>query len=142
MEFRRSLGVIESPELLGISGMGSSPVLSCNSESFIIKLDYGYPYLLEVYSELLDLYFVIWLHYHTMLELCNCPVLVMVNIIALEFWQLLQYSYVCSSVISVHLEGGGSAWDARVSFANVDVVSRLVKCCWILPFPTVCRGSR
>jgi len=31
--------------------------------------------------------------------------------------------------MSVHPEGGGSARDARVSLANVDVVSRLVKCC-------------
>ena len=78
-----------------------------------------------------------------MLELCNRPVLVMVNIIALEFWQLLQYSYVCSSVMSVHLEGGGSAWDAsRVSLTSVDMVSRLAKCCELSTIPTVCRGSR
>ena len=34
----------------------------------------------------------------------------------------------------VHLEGGGSARDTRVSFANVDMVSGLVKCCWMSPF--------
>ena len=43
MEFRRSLGVIESPELLESSGMGSSLALSCNIRSFVIELDYGYP---------------------------------------------------------------------------------------------------
>ena len=59
MEFRRSLGVIESPEVLGSSGMGSSLVLFCNIRSFAIELDYGYRYLLEVCSELLDIYFVI-----------------------------------------------------------------------------------
>ena len=48
-EFRRSLGVIEFLELLGSSGMSSSLVLSCNSRSFVIDLDYGYRYLLEVY---------------------------------------------------------------------------------------------
>ena len=42
VEFRRSLGVIESPELLESSGMGSSLVLSCNIRSFVIELDYGY----------------------------------------------------------------------------------------------------
>ena len=84
MEFRRSLGVIESPELLGGSSMGSSLVLSCNSWSFVIDLNYGYQYLLELYSKLSDIYFVIWLHYHSMLALCYRPVLAMVNILALE----------------------------------------------------------
>ena len=137
MEFSRSLGVIESLELLGSSGMGSSLVLSCNIRSFVIVLDYGYRYLLEVCSELSDICFLIWLRYHSMLSLHNHLVLVMVNILALELWQLFQYSYVCSSVMSVHLEGGGSARDARVSLTNVDVVSRLVKCCWMSPFPMV-----
>ena len=84
MEFRRSLGVIESPELLESSGMGSSLTLSYNIWLFIIELDYGYRYLLEVCSELSDIYFVIWLRYHSMLALHNRPVLAMVNILALE----------------------------------------------------------
>ena len=41
-----------------------------------------------------------------MLALRDHPVLVMVNILALELWQLLQYSYVCSNVMSIHPEGG------------------------------------
>ena len=69
-------------------------------------------------------------------------VLAMVNILALEPWQLLQYSYVCSSMMSVHPESGDSARDTRVSLTSVDVVSRLVKCCWMSPFLMVCRGSR
>ena len=77
--------------------MGSSLV-----RSFIIDSDYGYRYLLEVYSELLDLYFVIWLCYHSMRALCDRHVLAMVNILALELWQLLQYLYVYSSVMSIH----------------------------------------
>ena len=64
-----------------------------------------------------------------MLPLHDRPVLAMVNISALELYQLLQYSYVCSSVMSVHLEDGGSARDTRVSLTCVDVVSRLAKCC-------------
>ena len=64
-----------------------------------------------------------------MLTLHNHSVLVMGNISALELYQLLQYSYICSSVMSVHSEGGGSARDARVSLTNVDVVSILDKCC-------------
>src|SRR6185437_1107097 len=123
-EFRRSLVVIESPELLESSGMGSSLVLSYNIWSFVIELDYGYRYLLEEYSELSDICFVIWLRYHSMLALHDHPVLAMVNILALELCQLLQYSYVCSIVMSVHPEGGDSARDARVSLINVDVMSR------------------
>ena len=105
MEFRRSLVVIESPELLRSSGMGSSLDLSCNIRSFVIELDYGYRYLLEVYSELSDICFLIWLHYHSIFTMHDHPVLTMVNISALELYQLLQYSYVCSSVMSVHLGG-------------------------------------
>ena len=64
--------------------MGSFLVLSCKIWSFVIELDYGYRYLLEVYSELSDICFVIWLHYHSMLALHDRPVLAMVNILALE----------------------------------------------------------
>ena len=74
--------------------MGSSLVLSCNIRSFVIEFDYGYQYLLEVCSELSDICFLIWLRYHTMLPLHDRPVLAMVNISALELYQLLQYSYV------------------------------------------------
>ena len=73
-----------------------------------------------------------------MLALHDRPVLAMVNILALELYQLLQHSYVCSSVMSIHPKGGGSARDARVSLTNVDVMSRLDKCCWMSPFPMDC----
>ena len=104
--------------------MGSSLALSCNIRSFVIELDYGYRYLLEVCSELSDICFVIWLCYHSMLALHDLPVLAMVTILALELYQLFQYSYVCSSVMSVHPKGGASARDARISLFN-DVVSGL-----------------
>ena len=32
---------------------------------------------------------------------------ILLDLVALELYQLLQYSYDCSSVMSVHLEGGG-----------------------------------
>ena len=54
---------------------------------------------------------------------------------------MLQYSYVCSSMMSVHPKGGGSMRDTRVSLTSVDIVSGLVKYCWMSSFPTVCRGS-
>ena len=77
-----------------------------------------------------------------MLALHDRPVLVMVNISALELYQLLQYLYVCSSVMSVHPEVGGSVRDTRVSLTSVDMVSRLAKSCWMSSIPTACRGSR
>ena len=57
------------------------------------------------------------------------PVLEMVSLLFLELYQLLQYSYYCSSVMSVHPKGGGSARDTIVSLTSVDMVSRLAKCC-------------
>jgi len=56
--------------------MGSSLVLLCNSRPFAIDLIYGYRYLHELYPEMLDIYFMICVHY--------CPVLEMINILALE----------------------------------------------------------
>ena len=142
MEFRRSLGVFESPELLESSGMGLSLALSCNIQLFIIELDYGYRCLFEVCSELSDICFLIWLRYCSMLALHDRLVLAMVNISFLELYQPCQYSHVCSSMMFVRPEGGGSARDTRVSFSSVDMVSRLAKSCWMSTIPTVCRGSR
>ena len=121
--------------------MGSSLALSYNIRSFVIELDYSYRYLLEVYSELSDICFLIWLRYHSMLALYDRPVLEMVSLLFLELYQLLKYLYDCSSVMSVHPKGGGSARDTRVSLTSVDMVSRLAKYCWMSTIPTVCRGS-
>ena len=84
MEFRRSLGVFESPELLESSGMGSSLPLSCNNRLVVIELEYGYRYLLEVCSELSDICFLIWLRYYSMLALHDRPVLEMVSLLFLD----------------------------------------------------------
>ena len=72
--------------------MGSSLALSCNIRLFVIELDYGYQYLLEVCSELSDICFLIWMRYYSMLALHDCPVLEMVSLLFLELYQLLQYS--------------------------------------------------
>ena len=117
--------------------MGSSLV-----RSFIIDSDYGYRYLLEVYSELSVICFMSWLHYYSIISLHNCPVLEIVSLSFLELYQMLQYSYDCSSMMFVHPKGGGSAWDTRVLLINVDVVSGLIKCCLMLPFHMVCRDHR
>ena len=89
MEFRRSLGVFESPDLLESSGMGSSLALSCNIQLFVLELDYGYRYLLEGCSELSDICFLIWLRYCSMLALHDRLVLEMVSILFLQLYQLL-----------------------------------------------------
>ena len=85
-----------------------------------------------------------WLRNYSMLALHDRLVLEMVSLLFLELYHLstAQYSYDCSSVMSVHPEGGGSARDNRVSLTSVDLVSRLAKSCWMSTIPTVCRGSR
>ena len=55
--------------------MGSSQVLLYNSRLFVIELDYGYQYLLEVCSELSGICFLSWLRYYSMLALHDHPVL-------------------------------------------------------------------
>ena len=62
--------------------MGSSLPLSCNIRSFVIELDYGYRYQLEVRSELSDICFLIWLRYYSMLALYDRPVLEMVSLLS------------------------------------------------------------
>ena len=82
------------------------------------------------------------MRYYSMLALHDGPMLEMVSLLFLELYQLIQYSYDCSSVMPFHPEGGDSARDTRVFLTSVDVVSRLAKCCWMSTIPTVCRGSR
>ena len=86
MEIRRSLGVTG---VARESGMGSSLALSCNIRLFVIEFNNGCRYLLEVYSELLDICFLIWLRYYSMLALYDRPVLEMVSLLFLELYQLL-----------------------------------------------------
>ena len=73
--------------------MGSSLAVSCNIRLFVIELDYGYRYLLEVYSELSSICFLSWLRYFSLLALHYRPVLEMVSLLFLELYQLLQYLY-------------------------------------------------
>ena len=113
--------------------MGSILDLFCNVRSCILDLSYSYLYLHDLCPAVSDMDFMISLLCFYML--CLVRDLVLVN------FYMLQYSYVCSSMMSVHPKGGGSARDTRVSLTNVDVVSRFVRCCWMSPFPTVCRGS-
>ena len=93
----------------------------------------SYLYLHDLYTEMSDIYFMICVHY--------CPVLEMICILSLELCYPFQYSYICSSMMSVHPKGGGSMRDTKVSLVNADMVSGLIECCWMSLSPTVCRGS-
>jgi len=102
-------------------GMGSLLVLFCNVRSYVIDLSYSYLYLHDLCPAVSDIEFMISLLCYYM----HCLVrdLVLVN------FYMLQYSYVCSSMMSVHPKGGDSVRDTRVSLTSVDMVSGLDKCC-------------
>ena len=87
--------------------MGSLLDLFCNVRSCIIDLSYSYLYLHYIFPVVTDIYFMVSLLCYYML--CLVRDLVLVN-----FYKL-QYLYVCSSMMSVHPKGGGSARDTRVS---------------------------
>ena len=113
--------------------MSSVLVLFSNTWSFVIDLSYSYLYLHDLSHAVSDIDFIISL-------LCYY-IICMVRQLPLVHWYPIRYSKVCSSMMSVHLKGGGSARDTRVSSTNVDMVSVLVKCCWMTPFSTICRGT-
>ena len=60
--------------------------------------------------------------------LCSYMFSLVKDLVLVNFY-MLQYSNVCSSMMSAHPKGGGSARDTRVSLTNVDMVSGLAKCC-------------
>ena len=115
-------------------GSGSLLVLFCNVRSCVIDLSYSYLYLHDLCPAMSDIEFMISLLCYYMLCL--------VRDLVLDNFYILQYSYVCSSMMSVHPKGGRSARDTRISLTSVDRVSRLDKCYWLSTFPTVCRGSQ
>ena len=106
--------------------MGSLLVLLYNVRSFVINLSYNYLYLHDLCPAVLDIKFIISLIYYYMF--CMVIKLVLVN------FYMLQYSYVCHSMMSVNSESVGSARNTIVSLINVDMVSELNKCCWMSSF--------
>jgi hypothetical protein len=56
--------------------------------------------------------------------------------------QRFRYSYVCSSMMSIHLKGGGSQ-DTRVSLFNIDVVAGLISVtgCGSIPWSVAVGGK-
>ena len=114
--------------------MSSILDLFCTARSFVIDLSYSYLYLHVLCPAVSDIDF--------MISLLSYYILYMVRQTTLVYFYMLQYLYVCSSMMSVYPKGGGSAWDTRVSLITVGMMSRLNKCCWMSPFLTVCRGSQ
>ena len=90
----------------------------CTARSFVIDLSYSYLYLHNLCPAISDIDFMISLLCYYML--CLVRDLVLINS------YMLQYLYVCSSMMYVDPNGGGSARDTRVSLTNVDMVSGLV----------------
>ena len=85
--------------MLGRIGMGSLLVLFYKVQSCILDLSYSYLYLHDLCPAVSNIDFIISLLYYYMLRLVRD--LVLVN------FYMLQYSYVCSSMMSVHPKGGG-----------------------------------
>ena len=72
---------------------------------------YSYLYLHDLCTAVSDIDFTINLLSYYILCLVR-------NLVIVNFY-ILQYSYVCSSMMSVHPKGGGSTRDTRVSLAIV-----------------------
>ena len=95
--------------------MGSLLVLFCNVRSYVIDLSYSYLCLHDICPAVLEIEFIISLICYYMLCL--------VRDLVLDNFYMLLYSYVCSSMMYIHPEDGGSARDTRVSLTSVDMVS-------------------
>ena len=74
--------------------------LLCNTQSFVIDLSCSYFYLHDLCPAVSDIDFMISL-------LCFYMLCLVRDLVLVNFYMLL-YSYVCSSMMSVHLKGGGS----------------------------------
>jgi hypothetical protein len=85
--------------------------LLCNSWISLIELSSRFIYLYSLYSAVSDMY--------TMISLFLYLIPCMIQRVNLVPPQRFRYLYVCSSMMSVHLESGVSAWDTRVSLINV-----------------------
>ena len=101
--------------------MSTSLALLCNSRSFVIDLSYSYLYSHNLYPAVSDIYFMISLYVY--------PMLCMIRQLALVHRYPFQYSYVCSSIMSVHPKAWGCVRDTRVSLFSVVVLSGLIMFC-------------
>jgi hypothetical protein len=107
--------------------MGLALPLLCNSRICLIESSSRFIYLHDLYFTMSDIALMISLY----LYFIPC----MIRRVNLVPQQRFRYSYVCSSMMSVHPKGGGSTWDTRVSLINVDMVSRLISVTGCGPIP-------
>jgi hypothetical protein len=107
--------------------MGFALSLLCNTWNSLIELSSRFIYSYSFYSAVLDMYAMISLY----LYLISC----MIRRVNLVPRQRFRYPYVCSSVMSVHPEGGGFARGIRGSLINADMVSGLVSVAGCGPIP-------
>ena len=78
--------------------MGLLLVLFCNVQSCILDLSYSYLYFHDICPVVTDINFMISL-------LCYYVLCLVRDLVLVNFF-VLQYSYVCSSMMSVHPKGG------------------------------------
>jgi hypothetical protein len=97
--------------------MGLALPLLCNFWISLIELSSRFIYSHSLYSVVSNMYAMVSLY----LYLIRC----MIRRVNLVLRQQFQYLYVCSRMMSVHPEGGGSVRDTVASLFNVDVVSML-----------------
>ena len=86
--------------------MSSILDLFCNARSFVIDLSYNYLYFHDLYPVVSNIDF--------MINLLCYYIFCMVRQSDLVYLYMFQYLNVCSSMMSVYPEGGGSARDIRV----------------------------
>ena len=99
--------------------MGFTLPLLCNIQNSLIELSSSLVYSYSMCSVNLDVYAMLSLYLGLISCMIRCG-----KTSRLRHW--FQYSHVCSSVMSVHPKGGGSARGIRVSLISVDVVSGLI----------------
>ena len=99
--------------------MGFTLPLLCNIQNSLIELSFSLVYSYSICSVYSDLYAMLSLY----LGLISCMIR---GGKTFRLRHRFQYMYVCSSVMSIRLKGGGSAWGIRVSLISVDVVSGLI----------------
>ena len=92
--------VVGSPDIHQGIGVGSLLDLFCNVRLCILDLSYSYLYLHDICPVVTDIDFMVSLLCYYML--CLVRDLVLVN------FYVLQNSYVCSSMMSIHPKRGAS----------------------------------
>jgi hypothetical protein len=107
--------------------MGLALTFLSNSWISLIELSSRFIYSHDLYFTGSDVCFMISLYFY----LIPC----MIKFVNLMTRLWFRYSNVCSGMMSVHLESGGSVRDTRVWLINVDMVSGLISVARCGPIP-------